>query len=199
MCKIILASGSPRRKEIFEQVGLDYEVVISGIEEYSDKTIPHELVQDLSKQKAMAVYNQLVNKEELIDDETYIIIAADTVVTLDNNVLGKPRDRQEAYNMIEGIQGKIHNVLTGVSIIISRHKAIIKEKCFYEDTGVEIYSMTDKEISQYIDSSEPYDKAGAYAVQGLFAKYVKRLNGDYYNVVGLPISRLYYEIKEYLD
>lgn len=198
MCKIILASSSPRRKEILEQVGLKYKVVVSGIEEYSNKSIPCELVQDLSKQKAMAVYSQLLSKNDLIDDETYIIVAADTVVALDNNILGKPRDKQEAYDMIERIQGKIHNVLTGVATVVFKNNTILKQNTFYEDTGVEIYPMLEKEIYNYIESYESYDKAGAYAIQGLFAKYVKKIYGDYYNVVGLPISKLYHELREYL-
>ena len=135
-------------------------------------------------------------KKEM-QDKKHVIIAADTVVEVDGVILGKPSDRENAYKMIKLISGRSHNVLTGVTIVIFDSENSPRKLSFYESTEVEIYSIDEEEINQYIDSAEPYDKAGGYAVQGMFASYVKRLNGDYYNVVGLPISRIIRELKSF--
>lgn len=197
---IILASGSPRRKEILEQVGMSFDVIISDVEEVITESEPKKIVLELSMQKAEDVYKKVLkDRFENIKDESekdkHVIIAADTVVEVDNNIMGKPKDRDEAYDMINLIQGRKHNVLTGVTLIICDGVNEPRKISFYESTEVEIYDMTDEEINKYIDSGESFDKAGAYAVQGLFAAYVKGLNGDYYNVVGLPISRIIREFK----
>lgn len=198
---IILASGSPRRKEILSQVGLDFDVIISDVDEVITESEPKKIVLELSMQKAEDVYKKVLKERfdngnlDINEGEKCVIIAADTVVEVDNKIMGKPSDRDEAYDMINLIQGRKHNVLTGVTLIVCDGVNDPRKIAFYESTEVEIYDMSDEEINKYIDSGESFDKAGAYAVQGLFAAYVKGLNGDYYNVVGLPISRIIREFK----
>lgn len=197
---IILASKSPRRREILEQVGVSFDIEVSELPEVITQVEPSKIVLELSMQKADEVYNKVlkdrINKVEATDNE-YIIIAADTVVEVDGHVMGKPLDRDDAYNMIKSISGRSHHVLTGVTLIICKGIEEPRKVSFYEETSVEIYDMSEEEINRYIDSKEPYDKAGAYAVQGAFAAYVKKLDGDYYNVVGLPIARIIRELKNF--
>lgn len=186
---IILASGSPRRKELLEQVGIDFKVLVSDADENIDITEPGDYVSKLSLLKAKTVF------EELCKDDSFkaesLVIGADTIVYHNGKVLGKPTDEEDAFNMIKGLAGNTHQVYTGVSIC-SKEKNI----SFYECTDVSVYPMTDKEIHDYVDSKEPMDKAGAYGIQGLFAAYIKGINGDYNNVVGLPVARLIHEIKK---
>lgn len=182
MEKIILASGSPRRRELMSQVGLDFKVITSDVEEHSLKSEPHEYVMELSKIKAKAVY-------DTVSDDS-VVIGADTIVYHEGRVLGKPKYEEDAFAMIRSLSGRIHQVFTGVSVYT-------KNGCvsFYEKTDVEIYEMSDGEIWDYIKTGEPLDKAGSYGIQGAFAAYVKGINGDYNNVVGLPVARLYQELK----
>lgn len=175
--RIVLASGSPRRSELLAQVGMKFDIVVSNIEEVITKTLPNEVVCELSVQKAQAVYDSIEDKENLL------VIGADTVVSADNIILGKPKDDDDAFNMIKMLQGSEHSVFTGVTLIIDG-------EChtFAEETKVRVYPMTDEEIRSYVKSKEPADKAGAYGIQGLFAAYVKGIDGDYNNVVGLPVG-----------
>lgn len=175
--RIVLASGSPRRSELLAQVGMKFDIVVSNIEEVITKTLPNEVVCELSAQKAQAVYDSIEDKENLL------VIGADTVVSADNIILGKPKDDDDAFNMIKMLQGSEHSVFTGVTLIIDG-------EChtFAEETKVRVYPMTDEEIRSYVKSKEPADKAGAYGIQGLFAAYVKGIDGDYNNVVGLPVG-----------
>lgn len=175
--RIVLASGSPRRSELLAQVGMKFDIVVSNIEEVITKTLPNEVVCELSAQKAQAVYDSIEDKENLL------VIGADTVVSADNIILGKPKDDDDAFNMIKMLQGSEHSVFTGVTLIIDG-------EChtFAEETKVRVYPMTDEEIRSYVKSKEPEDKAGAYGIQGLFAAYVKGIDGDYNNVVGLPVG-----------
>lgn len=175
--RIVLASGSPRRSELLAQVGMKFDIVVSNIEEVITKTLPNEVVCELSAQKAQAVYDSIEDKENLL------VIGADTVVSSDNIILGKPKDDDDAFNMIKMLQGSEHSVFTGVTLIIDG-------EChtFAEETKVRVYPMTDEEIRSYVKSKEPADKAGAYGIQGLFAAYVKGIDGDYNNVVGLPVG-----------
>jgi septum formation protein len=198
---IILASGSPRRKEILSQVGLEFDVIVSDVDEVITQSEPKKIVLELSMQKAEDVYTKVLKERfdnallDTSEGDKHVIIAADTVVEVDNKIMGKPSNRDEAYDMIKLIQGRKHNVLTGVTLIVCDGVNKPRKIAFYESTEVEIYDMSDEEINKYIDSGESFDKAGGYAVQGLFAAYVKGLNGDYYNVVGLPISRIIREFK----
>ncbi len=178
--KIVLASKSPRRSEILKNAGIDFTVRVADADEtIPDGTKPQDAVVFLAARKAMAV--------ERAEDE--LVLGADTVVVLDNKVLGKPKDREDAYNMLRSLSGRVHSVFTGVCAIGNGVSIT-----FAEETKVEFLPLTDKEIFNYIDSNEPYDKAGAYGIQGLASKFVRGIEGDYFNVVGLPISRIYEKI-----
>lgn len=199
MSRFILASKSPRRREILNGVGIEHEIISSDKEEIITKEIPSDIVMELSKQKAIDVFAKIEDAtigktaDASIDNEDVIILAADTVVAIDGRILGKPKDRQDAYEMIQRIQGKTHSVFTGVTIIKNGLTGK-KIHTFYEETVVEVYSMTHEMIENYLDKMDWTDKAGAYAIQGQFSAYVKRIEGDYYCVVGLPISRVIYEL-----
>lgn len=187
MYKIVLASGSPRRQEILKQLGVSFTIMPSDKEEKSTYSQPSDLVKDLS-------YNKAEDISKKVTDSS-IIIGADTVVALKGEILGKPKSKEDAYNMIECLQGKEHQVYTGVSVLINEgyQKKSIQ---FAECTDVVINPMTHEEINRYINTDEPYDKAGGYAIQGLFAVHVKEIRGDYYNVVGFPIGELYKRLME---
>ncbi len=194
--KIILASGSPRRRELLTGLGIEFTIITAEGEERRTTNIPAELVEDLSLQKAEEVAENCTC--DAAEDEI-LVIGADTVVAADGVVLGKPGDYAEAVQMIEGLQGKTHQVYTGVTIIVGRKSGERVVRTFHECTEVEVYPMTEMEIEEYCKSDEPYDKAGAYGIQGTFGeKFVKKIDGDYYNVVGLPVSRLYHELKEFI-
>jgi len=188
MYQCILASGSPRRKEILEQCGVSFLVKKSDVEEEITKAEPGEAVKELSLLKARDVAGK-------VTEEKCIIIGADTIVANDSKILGKPADEKDAFQMLKSIQGKMHSVYTGVALIIKNGKEQT-ELSFFEETKVEIMPMTDEEIKEYVKGGEPMDKAGSYAIQGEFAIYVKKMEGDYYNVVGLPIARIRSELKK---
>lgn len=187
MKKIILASGSPRRRELLTQIGIDFDVVTSNAEEIITKTYPKDIVCELSCLKAKAVYDMLKEPQKDIDNS--VIIGADTIVYCDGEILGKPADNDDAYRMIKKISGGVHQVYTGVTFI---YKGNVKS--FSEKTDVSVYDMSETEINRYIQTGEAIDKAGAYGIQGAFAAYVKGINGDYNNVVGLPVAKLYHEL-----
>lgn len=193
MKKIILASQSPRRKELLSLAGFEFEIITSDVEERLTHTKPSEIAESLSCQKAEDVVNKLIDKYGTERAKDYLVIGADTIVAIDDKLLGKPKDRQDAYDMIKLLSGKTHQVYTGVTVVTAG-----SQKCiFHECTDVTFYDITDKEINEYLDAgSEWTDKAGAYAIQGTVgAKFVRELRGDYNNVVGLPIARLYQELK----
>ena len=176
MKNIILASGSPRRTEILTLAKINHKVIVSDHEEKIDLSKkPIEIVKELAYQKANAVFEQ--HKDS-------IVIGADTIV-VQEGILGKPKDRSDAYRMLKKLSKKTHQVITGVAVISSE-----KIERFAEVTNVTFTEMTDEEIYEYIDSENVYDKAGAYAIQGMAAKYITKIEGDYYNVMGLPISKL---------
>ncbi|GLB31895.1 septum formation protein Maf [Lacrimispora amygdalina] len=185
--KIVLASASPRRKELLNQVGLNPVIEPSGIEEIITTTIPEEAVIELSRQKAEDVAkNQLPGT---------VVIGADTVVAAEGKILGKPKTHEEAFEMIDSFQGKTHNVFTGVTLILcGENKMTVRS--FAEQTDVHVYPMTQEEIRSYAEEDEPMDKAGAYGIQGRFAAFIKGIDGDYSNVVGLPVGRVYQELKK---
>lgn len=182
--KIILASASPRRRELLAQIGLDFQVLVSEVEEKVNTDIPYLVVEQLSAQKAQAV------AQKLEKEETALVIGADTIVACDGQILGKPRDKEEAVQMLRKLNGRSHQVYTGVTLIFGD-----KIKTFYEATEVEFYPMTEEEIGAYVETPDPLDKAGAYGIQGFCARYIKGITGDYNNVVGLPVGRLYQEMK----
>ena len=179
--KIILASASPRRKELLSQIGVTFEIIKAEKEEHITSSIPTEVVKELSMQKA---------KEVAAKCDGSIIIGADTIVAMEGQILGKPKDRADAMRMLRLLQGKKHQVITGVTVLLGSTKTL----SFAEVTDVSLYPMTDAQIERYIATKEPMDKAGAYGIQGRFAAYVRGIEGDYNNVVGLPIGRLYQEV-----
>lgn len=183
MHQFILASASPRRKEILEQVGVAFTVSVSRKKEETIRKAPEKVVMELSAQKAEDVAESAgVNT---------IVIGADTVVSYKGQILGKPKDEKEAETMLLKLQGTVHQVYTGVTIVIKGENEERRTLRFYEETKVFLRSMTVEQIRSYIATGEPMDKAGSYGIQGRFAVYVKRIEGDYYNVVGLPIQAIY--------
>ena len=233
--RLVLASASPRRRELLSQIGLEFTVMPSTKEENAKATEAGALVQELSRQKAEDIWEQLsggqqnpdANQEQISDanqgqnpdanqgqisdanqkqisgemrepnldgkrQPELLVIGADTVVCCEGKILGKPHSREAAAEMLAALQGRSHEVYTGVTLY-SQSEAVT----FFECTQVEFYPMTEAEISDYIDSKEPMDKAGAYGIQGLGARFVKGIRGDYNNVVGLPVGRLYQELKSH--
>ena len=180
MSRIILASGSPRRRQLLEQVGIAHEVIVSNVDETIDGT-PEEQARILALRKAEAVRD--------IVSEDAVIIAADTLVYIDGNVLGKPSDPDEAFDMLKTLQGRSHTVYTGVAVLQVGRRACAVES-FVETARVYFRKLTDEEIWAYIRTGEPFDKAGAYGVQEKGALLVERIVGDFYTVVGLPLAGL---------
>ena len=253
--KTILASASPRRYKILKQAGFENIIVMpSDVDETTDITNPEELVKELSLRKGLAVASELFSGYSGLaknSDSDYIIISADTSVSVDNKILGKPADEKEAYEMLHSIQGRSHKVYTGVTLIIPSKEALqdinnksslgssnlsslgsnslssfgsnslssfgsnspssfssndanrlIEDntnqiiKTFSVCTKVNVFPMTDEEIYAYIQTGDPFDKAGGYGIQGIFAKHVEGIEGDYLNVVGLPVSSICEALKE---
>jgi septum formation protein len=190
--KIYLASASPRRKELLKQVGLSFKTMPSTVEEKITKTAPDEVVEELSYQKAVDVCEKLTNT---VNDD-FVVIGADTIVSCWGEILGKPKDKEDAARMLHSLQGGSHQVYTGVTLAWKYKDMAAMFATFHECTDVTMYSMTDEEIQAYVDSGEPMDKAGAYAIQGLCAAYIQGICGDYNNVVGLPVGRVYQELKK---
>lgn len=190
MARIILASGSPRRRDLLSQIGVQYEVITSDADETINESNPAKVVEELSRRKAEDIATQLENNLVSASDfEDIIVIGADTVVALEDKILGKPEDEKMAYQMIQSLQGRSHSVYTGVTMVFLG-KDGKRTESFYEETKVEVVSMTKKQIDDYIATGEPMDKAGAYGIQGAFAAYIKGIVGDYYNVVGLPVCQV---------
>jgi septum formation protein len=175
---LILASQSPRRREILERAGIDFEVRVAGIpEEIQPGESPHDYVARLAREKASAVEGELV-------------LGADTVVVLDGQILEKPSDTDDAIRMLRSLSGRVHSVVTGVCLRCRTN--VFSEVCV---TTVRFLPMSDTEIEEYVASGEPMDKAGAYAIQGLASKFIDRIEGDYTNVVGLPAYLVYRMLK----
>lgn len=191
--RIILASASPRRKALLEQMGIDFQVMVSNEEEKVGVSLPEQVVEELSLRKALAVFKTLPDAEE-----DMLVIGSDTVVALGERILGKPGDIREAEDMLRHLSGKTHEVYTGVALLYRSAAGEEERKVFYERTKVTFYPMTEEEISAYAAEGECLDKAGAYGIQGSFARYIRGIEGDYNNVVGLPAGRLYQEAKEWL-
>ena len=209
--KIVLASASPRRLELLRQIGIEPEVIVSHVKEVVTSSMPGEVVMELSRQKAEDVAkNQKAGT---------LVIGSDTVVAVDGRILGKPRDHKEAEAMIRSIAGRSHQVYTGVCLVLkgeTDEEDVVRN--FFDETDVEVYPMTEEEILGYAGSDEPADglegqicstwidpvtgkpewkdKAGAYAIQGYFGRYIKGMKGSYANVMGLPISMVYQEMKK---
>lgn len=181
---IILASASPRRKEILSELGVDFRVVVADTDESSYISDPVELTRELARRKGLAVYEKLLQSGEY-DAESAIIISADTVVCRDGEILGKPRDRADAVAMLTSLSGRSHTVVSGVAVTVrgvTRTDASV--------TTVRVQEIPREEIERYVDSGEPMDKAGAYGIQGRFSAFVEGIDGCYFGVVGLPVNTL---------
>lgn len=186
---VILASGSPRRREILEQVGIDHTVMVSEIDERITKSTPEQVVMELATQKSEDVASKVTEG---------VVIGADTVVAFDGNILGKPKSEEDAFLMLKTLSGCTHSVFTGVCMILKKDGATVDKSIFYEETKVTMCEMMKEEIEDYIAGKEPMDKAGAYGIQGEAGMFIERIDGDYYNVVGLPIAKVVQEMKQLL-
>lgn len=185
MTRVILASKSPRRKELMEMLKIPFDIIVSDIEENIDYN--NDLVKEIEKlsyQKAKAVFD---------NHSDALVIGSDTIVKINNDILGKPHSIEEAKSMLEELSDNTHEVVTGVTIL---YKDIVET--FSSVAEVTFYPLTDKEIDDYINTNEPMDKAGSYAIQGDGAKFIKSIKGDFYTIVGLPIGELYHRLKKYL-
>ena len=201
MTKIILASQSPRRRELLAQIGVPFTVEVSDTDENVSEADPAVIVQELARRKALAVASHHT-------DEDAYVIGADTIVVYKGEVLRKPKDPADARRMLRELSGNAHQVYTGVCVIevqddkggscedsegdLSEGRGI-RETAFAERTDVFVAPLTDAEIDAYIATGEPFDKAGSYGIQGIFARHIEKIDGDYTNVVGLPVGRLWRE------
>lgn len=186
MMKLILASASPRRREILDMAGFPFAVCPARGEEVRVGTDPVEIVGNLAEAKAREVAGS--------QKEDCFVLGADTIVVQDHEIMGKPVDRADARRMLHAIQGSCHQVYTGVALAGVQAGQMTMYR-FVQRTDVFVYPMTDAEIEAYMDTGEPFDKAGAYGIQGRFGTYIEKIDGDYLNVVGLPLGRLYQEMK----
>ncbi len=191
---VILASGSPRRRELLAMLFDEFEVIVSDCEETVASQDPEKVTEELALQKAEAVAGSLSLRTDPV-----LVIGADTVVSIEGKILGKPADRHQAAGMLRMLSGKSHNVSTGVALIGLDAGVQTWNKSFSETTVVTVAELSEEEIMSYINTNEPYDKAGAYGIQGMFGKHIQGIGGDYNNVVGLPVHRLYQELKAYLN
>lgn len=187
MRQIILASSSPRRRELLEKAGVHFQVMPSQEEEHIEKKEPAQIVENLSWQKAASVASKT--------GQDVIVIGSDTLVAYEGRVLGKPRDEEEAVETLKLLQGNTHQVYTGVTVIV-RDKEEEITKTFSRRTDVTFYPVDEKEIRDYVATGDPMDKAGSYDIRGDFSVYIKEIYGDYNNVVGLPVSMLFWEMKQ---
>ncbi|QRN86104.1 septum formation inhibitor Maf [Clostridia bacterium] len=175
--KLILASASPRRKEILSSMGYQFQVEPSNIEERQNPELPpKEIAADLARQKAVDISKKYPNE---------IVLGADTIVVLDDKVLGKPKDEDDAFCMLQSLRGREHQVITGVALVKNE-----KIHCFSVTTKVWMMDASDEQLKAYVRTKEPLDKAGSYGIQGKGALLVEKIEGDYFNVVGLPIQKI---------
>jgi septum formation protein len=186
MDRFVLASQSPRRKQLLEWAEMEFDIIVHSTDETFPGThTPVEVAIHIAQEKARAVAATL--------KETRIVVAADTIVVLDNEIIGKPVDREDAIRILSRLSGRKHEVITGVSIVKGE-----KESSFSDTTAVEFYPLTQEQISFYVDKYKPYDKAGAYAIQEwIGVTGIKTIRGDFYNVMGLPVSRVVQELKKF--
>ena len=184
MTRIILASKSPRRKQILEMLNIPFEIIVADIDEkINPNNDLRREIENISFLKALKVFNE--NKDA-------IVIGADTIVVVNNEVLGKPKNEDDAFRMLKLLQNNKHHVITGVTIL--------SNKCSESFSNIsEVYfnPISDEEIKEYIKTKEPMDKAGSYAIQGIGAKYIDHINGDFYSIMGLPVSDLNKRLKRY--
>ena len=180
MVDIILASGSPRRSDILKQVGIDFTVKTSKVkEDFADNLTPEQVVMELA---------------EVLPEKDTVVISADTIVVYEDEILGKPKDENDAYNTLKRLSGHIHQVYTGVTMTYFINGKF-RIDTFADCANVYFRELTDKEIKEYVKTGEPMDKAGSYGIQGIGALLIDKIDGDYYTIVGLPISKVYRALK----
>lgn len=183
--RVVLASNSPRRKELLQSIFDEFDIIKSNFNECSIKEKdPEELVKILSLKKAEEVFNRIKNEEGDL-----LVIGGDTIVSFNNQVLGKPKDKKDAYNMLKRLQGNTNEVYSAFTIILKNGKKVIKDTCCTKSI-VKMKFITDKQITEYIETGEPMDKAGSYAVQGIGSKFIEKIEGSYNSIVGLDIEKL---------
>lgn len=184
--KIILASGSPRRKELLKSMGLDFKVIVSEVEEnIENEPFSTELIQNLAEEKASDVASKI--------NFPAIIIGSDTVVVINNKILGKPKDKEDAFIMLKMLSGNTHQVISAIAVIDKETGKVLKDSVV---SDVTFKQLSDEEINSYIATGEPMDKAGAYAIQGFAGMFVKSINGCYSNIVGISVFKLAEMLKE---
>ncbi|HET6872495.1 MAG TPA: Maf family protein [Sporolactobacillaceae bacterium] len=190
--KLYLASTSPRRQELIQRLNLPVEILKNAADETFDPTWqPKNVVQHLSKVKAVAAYNSFKKREQV---EHGVLIGADTIVVVEETILGKPENKSHAKEMLQTLQGSQHKVLTGITLIDTKTG---KEQTDFEETWVWMKPLNSHQIERYIVTGEPMDKAGSYGIQGIGATLIQRIEGDYFNVVGLPLSKLADQLLEF--
>ncbi|MGD9580955.1 MAG: nucleoside triphosphate pyrophosphatase [Vampirovibrionia bacterium] len=185
--KLILASASPRRKELLKNLGYEFEIIPADIEETIDNSkIPEEIVKELSFQKAEHIAKKV--------SEPSVIIGSDTIVVINNKILGKPIDEKDAFNMLQELSGKVHQVISGIAIIDNK-----TNKTFIDCVSSDVYfrELSKEEIIKYIETKEPMDKAGAYAIQGIASIFIEKIEGCYNNIVGLPVFTVAKALKDF--
>ncbi|MCH5278609.1 MAG: septum formation inhibitor Maf [Christensenellaceae bacterium] len=185
--RLVLASGSQRRRELLTMCGYDFDIVVSDADESITETDPEKLVSALALRKASEVYSRLHG--ENMDDEL-VVVGSDTVVSFDGCIIGKPKDERDAVRILTMLSGKTHHVYTGVAVITAEQVQI---EC--DVTEVTFKELSESEIEAYVASGEPMDKAGAYGIQGSFGMFVERIAGNYFTVIGMPLPRLYRMLK----
>ena len=190
--RYILASGSPRRKELLKRLIPEFEIIPAVSEETMTKEEPEDIVCELSFQKASEIFYKTLTDSR----DRLVVIGSDTVVSYNHRVLGKPKGRDDAAAMVRMLQGRTHSVFTGVSVFYTDGEKV-RHFTFAECTLVNVAPMSEEEIRAYVSTGECDDKAGAYGIQGDFAKFISSIEGDYYNVMGLPVARLYQELKRH--
>lgn len=183
--RLILASASPRRQELLQDLSYPFDIVAADCEEYFDRFLPiASAIEQIARQKALTVWEQ---------HPEAVVLGADTMVCYKDQMMGKPENREDAYRMLKQLSGKTHTVVSGVAIVWKG-----KAELFHEKTSVTFYELEEELLERYLDSNEPYDKAGAYGIQGMGKLFVRELRGDYFNVMGLPIAAVYRHLKAYL-
>ena len=192
--KFILASKSPRRKEILENLGISFRIVTADTDEDSEITDPSELVRELSVRKGRAVAEKIIADNKIVDKA--LIISSDTVVASEGEILGKPADREDAERMLRGLSGRAHSVFSGIALTELDGGRVVKTAAATEETKVYFSEMDKDDIEFYINAEQVYDKAGAYAIQGIASAFIEKIEGDYFNVVGLPVRRMFRLLEE---
>ncbi len=190
--KYVLASGSPRRKELLGKIIPEFEIIPAASEEKTSKVLPYEVVEELSFLKASEIFHKILTD----CDDQLVVIGSDTVVSYNHKILGKPVNESDAARMVSLLSGNDHDVYSGVTVFYTENGKV-SSFTFSEQTKVHVAGLSEDEINGYVATGEPLDKAGAYGIQGLFARYITGIEGDYYNVMGLPVAKLYQELKSH--